>query len=231
MTPVSPLYVSRFTAWAPGLDRLELWQAWAADNREIPGSEESPGAGRSPALEFIDPLLRRRISRISRMTIQVLHDLLPVGEDIRILFFSFRGEITQQLRINQGLIEEYTIRPAVFSLSVFNTPVALATIALNLRAGYSAIYPGEGRFNTGLRAAAAPVAAGDVERMVLVYADEPAPEEYGALCPRENGSLALGAILSSQNSEGALPLEVADGTSPGNFLRSLLRRGVPYGSP
>jgi hypothetical protein len=182
-------------------------------------------------LEFTDPLFRRRLSLVSRMTIQVLHDLLSPGEDSKILFFSFRGEITQQLRINQGLIEEHTVRPAVFSLSVFNTPVALATIALNLRAGYSALYPGEGRFNTGLQAAAAPVAAGDAERAVLVYADEPVPGEYGPLCPRENGSLALGAVLSSQKPEGALPLEAADGTSPGNFLRSLLRREVPYGSP
>ncbi|MFP3089355.1 beta-ketoacyl synthase chain length factor [Treponema sp. TIM-1] len=225
MSPVSPLYVSRFSAWAPGLDRLELWQEWAADNREI------PGAGEGPALEFTDPLFRRRLSLVSRMTIQVLHDLLLPGEDPKILFFSFRGEITQQLRINQGLIEEHTVRPAVFSLSVFNTPVALATIALNLRAGYTAIYPGEGRFTTGLWAAAAPVSAGDTERMVLVYADESAPEEYGPLRPRENGSLALGAILSSRNSEGALPLEAADGTSPENFLRSLLQREAPYGSP
>ncbi|MDR0589663.1 MAG: beta-ketoacyl synthase chain length factor [Spirochaetaceae bacterium] len=225
MNPVSPLYASRFSAWAPGLDRLDAWQEWAAGRREIPGSEESP------ALEFTDPLFRRRLSRISRMTIQVLHELLPPGEDRKILFFSFRGEITQQLRINQELIEEHTVRPAVFSLSVFNTPVALATIALDLRAGYSAVYPDEGRFDLGLQAAAAPVAAGDEESMALVYADESVPEEYGPLRPRKNGSLALGAILSSQNSKGALPLNRADGTSPENFLRSLLRWGVPYGSP
>jgi hypothetical protein len=225
MSPAVPLYVSRFSAWAPGLDSLGAWREWAAANREI------PGAGEGPALGFTEPLFRRRLSLVSRMTIQVLHDLLPPGEDPKILFFSFRGEITQQLRINQGLIEEHTVRPAIFSLSVFNAPAALAAIALNLRAGYSAIYPGEGRFMTGLMTAAAPVAAGEAERMAMVYADESAPEAYGPLRPRENGSLALGAILSSRGSKGALPLEAADGASPGDFLRSLLRREVPYGSP
>jgi hypothetical protein len=187
-------------------------------------------------LEFVEPLFRRRLSLVSRMTIQVLHDLLPLGEDTKIRFLSFRGEITQQLRINQTLVQEHTVRPAAFSLSVFNTPVALATIALDLRAGYSALYPPGGRFDLGLWAAAAPVAAGDAEQIALVYADEPAPEAYGPLRPRENNALALGAILSARNSAGALPLEKAlgggaAGTSPADFLRSLLAAGVPYGSP
>jgi hypothetical protein len=225
MIPASPVYIPRFSAWAPHLESLEEWREWAAENRKVPDSRESP------ALEFIDPLFRRRLSRISRMTIQVLHDLLPLGEDTKILFFSFRGEITRQLRINQELSREHTVSPSAFSLSVFNTPVAAATIALKLRAGYSAVYPGEGRFNTGLWAAAAPIAAGNAECIAMIYADESVPEEYGPLGPQENSSLALGVILSCRKPVGALPLEAADGTSPENFLRSLLRQEVPYGSP
>jgi hypothetical protein len=225
MIPVSAVYISRFSAWAPQLENLGEWRKWVAENRKLPGS------GESPALKFIDPLFRRRLSRISRMTIQVLHDLLPLGEDTKILFFSFRGEITRQLRINQELIREQTVSPAAFSLSVFNTPVAAAAIALKLQAGYSAVYPGGERFDTGLWTAAAPVAAGNAERIALVYADESAPEEYGPLRPQENTSLALGVILSCRKPAGALPLEAADGTSPENFLRSLLKQEVPYGSP
>jgi hypothetical protein len=219
------VYISRFSAWAPGLDNPEAWREWAAENRALPGS------GETPALEFTDPLFRRRLSRVSRMTIQVLHDLLPLGDAARVLFFSFRGEITQELRINQDLIREHTVRPAVFSHSVFNTPIALATMALDLRAGYSAVYPGGGSFRTGLLSAAVPVICGDAEEIVLVYADESAPEEYGPLRPRDNNSLALGALLSRRKPAGALALEEADPASPADFLRSLLRRGTHYGAP
>jgi hypothetical protein len=135
------------------------------------------------------------------------------------------------LGINRQLIEEQQVSPAAFSLSVFNAPAAAATIALGLRAGYSAVYPGDGCFETGLLAAAAPVAARSAEYIAMVYADEPAPEEYGPLCPEENSPLALGAILSRRRTAGALPLEGADAASPEAFLRSLLRREVPYGSP
>jgi hypothetical protein len=229
VTAEAAVYVSRFSAWAPGLDSPGAWREWAAGRREI------DAAGEGPALGFTEPLFRRRLSRISRMTIQVLHELLPLGE-AKVLFFSFRGEIAQQLRINRGLVEERAVSPAAFSLSVFNTPVALASIVLNLPQGYSAVYPGDGRFATGLLAAAAPLlspggSGAEAREMVAVYADEPLPAEYEPLLPGVGQALALGAVLSRRESPGALPLDAADDASPEAFLRSLLERRVPYGAP
>jgi hypothetical protein len=214
--------VSRFSSWAPGLENQEDWKEWAWGNRQIPGT------GKSPELAFTPPLFRRRLSQLSRMTIQVIHELLPLGERTKLVFLSFRGEITQQLNINRMLIEEGSLTPAAFSLSVFNAPIALASIALNLTAGYTAIYPGGNRFDTGLFSAAAPLLEDAARETVLVYADEWIPPQYGSLAPSGEEPLAF-AVLLSRRKEG-IPLMPADiPESPRDFLKFLCLYGNTYG--
>ncbi|MDR1319507.1 MAG: beta-ketoacyl synthase chain length factor [Treponema sp.] len=218
-SPGSVVGVSRFASWAPGLGSAEEWREWARGRREI----EKSKAG--PPLEFTDPLFRRRLSQISRMTIQVLHDLMPFAEAAKIVFVSFRGEIAQQFKINRMLTEEGAVGPAAFSQSVFNTPPALAAAALNLRSGYSALYPGKDLFRTGFLAAAAPVLSGDARESVLVYADELCPSEYGRLCPENGRPLAFAALLGAPAESGG-PDPGAEGgedplASPEKFIARL----------
>lgn len=236
-TPMGGLYLIRYSAWAPGMDSPEAWSAWERGDRDIPES------GEAPALGFTDPRFRRRLSQVSRMTIQVLYDL-RLSKDTKIVFCSLRGEITQQLKINRGLIESGELGPAAFSLSVFNAPTALATIALNHQAGYTAIYPGNGRFSPGLIAAAVGVqggaeasrgaAASVATEAALVYADELVPLEYSGLRPLDSQALAFGVILSSQSGPTAHPLDLDRSSSnqgwdnPRDFLRYLIQSGVPW---
>jgi hypothetical protein len=163
------------------------------------------------------------------MTIQVLHDLIPIPEGAKILFSSFRGEIAQQLKINKMLVEDEALMPAAFSLSVFNTPSALASMALKLSAGYSAVYTAEGRWDGALLAAAAQAACG-AGKTVLVYADEAIPPEYQAVARTAHGAAASGtaeprafafaALLSPR--EGGVPLAGAvPRDSPEAFLKYL----------
>jgi hypothetical protein len=195
------VYVSRFASWAPGLDSPADWEEWARGAKEITASGESPALdfAEAPHLKLAPKefaLFKRRQSQISRMTIHVLHAIMPVGENVKTVFVSFRGEITQQFKINKMLIEEGDISPSAFSQSVFNTPPALAAIALGLEAGYSSVYPGNSRFETGFQAAAASLLSANSGELVLVYADELCPAEYGDLCPQPNRPLAFAALLS-----------------------------------
>ncbi|MDR2785768.1 MAG: beta-ketoacyl synthase chain length factor [Treponema sp.] len=227
------VYAARFAAWAPGFTGADDWKSWARDKRTIPQNAESP------VLDYIDPLYRRRLSRISRMTIQVIHDVLPVGKDTKLVFVSFRGELGRQLAINRMLAEDGDIKPAAFSLSVFNTPPALAAIAFNLDAGYTAVYPGNDSFRTGLMAALAPVVSGAVREIVLVYADELCPEEYGAAaggyavsqgppgtdsaaCVQPRAPFAFAALLCRGNSGTPVVVSGEAAASPEAFLKYLL---------
>jgi hypothetical protein len=217
------MYITRLAAWAPGMETGEEWREWARGSREISMSRESPG------IEFTDPLFRRRLSQISKMTIRVIHDLLKPGEDIKIVFLSFRGELARQYEINKMLIEENSLMPAAFSLSVFNAPPALAAMALRLEAGYTALYPGQDSFDAGLAAAAAAALCGSGEKILLVYADEMPIPEYLRLSTGKCEPLAFGVLLSREPGTESIPLgEIDRAGSPAAFLKSLiLHRQLP----
>jgi hypothetical protein len=209
-------FIGRFSAWAPGISNAEEWRQWAQGSRSL-------GSGcESPEIAFTDPMFRRRLSQISKMTIQVVHDLLPAGEDTKIFFLSFRGEIAKQFKINKMVIEDNSLMPAAFSTSVFNAPVALASIAFALKGGYCAIYPGNGSFVAALDLAAAQLLTGDQDSLIFVYADEEIPAEYEGLHDlRENAEpLAFAFVLAKK---GNIPLSSGSikTDSPQDFLKSL----------
>jgi len=211
------VYITRLSAWAPGINNSAEWNEWALGQRNI--SSGSKG----PELSFVDPMFRRRLSQVSRMTIQVAHDLMPLMDDTKILFLSFRGELSRQFQINKMLIEEQTLSPAVFSLSVFNAPAALASMALGLKGGYSAIYPGENSFFTGLKAATAELLCGKTKELAFIYADEEAPPEYSCFFAEAPPAAAFGFILSKTRHPGSIPIPQADEQeTPLVFLKKLL---------
>jgi len=215
-------YITRLCAWAPGVENPGEWEEWAQSKRDISSGTQGP------AIAFTDSLFRRRLSQISKMTIQVVHGLLPVGENTKILFVSFRGELSRQFQINKMLIEEKSLMPAAFSFSVFNAPVALASIALGLKGGYSALYPGNNSFSAGLSAAEASFVSGasfpsETQELIFVYADEQAPSEYERCfkaCPLP---LAFAFLLTREPQSLSVPLSSLKGSdSPLDFLRLLI---------
>jgi len=226
-------YISRLCAWAPGIGNSGEWDEWAQGKRDI--SSDAKGQGTQvPAIDFTDSMFRRRLSQISKMTVQVVHDLLPVGEDTKIFFVSFRGEISRQYQINKMLIEEKSLMPAAFSLSVFNAPAALASIALGLKGGYSALYPGNNSFSSALSAASASFVSDAQDELIFVYADEEPPPEYrryfkacsGTEQAQSPPAIAFAFLLTRAPQSLSVPfssLNEAEG-SPLDFLRLLLRK-------
>lgn len=180
-------------------------------------SPENPAE--QPKLEYVDALFRRRLSQLTRMTIEAVHGLITEASDeeknsilsSKLVFASFRGEIARQLKINKGLVEDADVMPAPFSLSVFNTPPAAATIALGMKAGYTAIYPSEDNFYSALLAAASSVISGSEKQVIFAYADEKIPEEYKD-CKNyiEKSPLAFACLISGEKSKGAIEINLRD---------------------
>ena len=192
-------------------------------------SYENPGE--APKLPYVDTLFKRRLSQISRMTIDVIHSLIGEnGEnsDVKIVFSSFRGEIARQLKTNRTLFDDAAVMPASFSISVFNAPPGLATIVCKMKAGYTAIFPGDGKFSSSLTAACAGILCGDEKKVIFAYADELVPEEYksspGYVRPHP---LAFACVLSAERREGASEIPVGEkeffkiASSPEAFLAYL----------
>lgn len=216
-------YVSNIAAWAPGLaDDEKLWSDWANGKAEIEQIKESP------KLEYTDPLFRRRLSQITKMTVHVVHKLLEqshINKDTKIVYLSLRGEIEREFTINKGLIEDDMILPASFSLSVFNTPISSATLAFGMKGGYSVIFPSKNNFADGFKTAIAPVLAGTEKEIIFVYSDELVPELYGEKRPEENIPLAFACIISSEQKSNCVSFEDFFNItkSPSDFLKYLLK--------
>lgn len=166
--------------------------SWKPDEKDLSAA---------PKLEFTDAVFRRRLSNLSKMTIQVVHDFFQNGIDrgTKIVFSSKRGEITREFKINKTLIQDGEILPASFSLSTFNAPIALATIAENLRGGYSAIYPSQGNFSDAILAACAPILCSRETQVAFVYAEEFVPDFYEGVFREKNSPLAFAALLSASS--------------------------------
>jgi len=219
------LYISDISKWAPGLaDDEGLWQKWARGDAQTKIEQIKE----SPKLEYTDPLFRRRLSQITKMTVHVIHNLLEkthISPETKLVFISLRGEIEREFTINKGIIEDGMILPAGFSLSVFNTPISSATLAFGLKGGYSVLYPSKNDFKQAFMAAAAPVLAGTEKEIVLVYADELVPEFYGNKRPSENIPLAFACLISSEKKNNGVIIEDFSnvGKSPVDFLRFLLK--------
>lgn len=101
------------------------------------------GEGREcPSLKYAPMLFRRRLSVLTRATVEVLHFLLqecPDAAEYQQVFISVRGEMAREFSIEKALIQDGEILPADFTLSVFNTAIAQSAILLGLKKGYCVV--------------------------------------------------------------------------------------------
>jgi len=221
------IYIVRFSTWACGIKNADEWRQWASGEREMVCDNVGPD------ISYTDSMFRRRLSQISKMTVQVVHDLLPLDENTKMFFLSFRGEISKQLKINKMVLEEKSLTPAVFSLSVFNTPVALASIAFGLKGGYSALYPGNNSLSSGLAAVKAALLGGTNERIVFIYADEEIPQEYKSIITYNAPPFAFAMILSRFPEPRSVPFSAISNDineSPQDLLKNLVLCGELHAS-
>lgn len=217
---MNELYISKPYCWAPNVTSDNEWAEWKDGKRQILSTEDVP------ELSFTTPIFKRRLSQLSKMTIQVVHDAVS-GEncaDIKQVFVSLRGEIKREFTINEKLIKEGEVSPSAFSLSVFNAPIALATIACKLKTGYSVIFPSSNSFYDAFIAASSPVLCGDEKSILFIYADELVPESYGKLRPAKNEPMAFAFVISGEAKDSYKILNIQDARhkTPYDFLKGIL---------
>ena len=168
-------------------------------------SEEAP----LPDVKFVPMLTRRRLSQLSKMVVYVNEQIGKDASPCKVTFASQFGEITQQLKISQALLDTGNVSPAHFSLSVFNASIANATILKKNTAGYSAVFSGKEAFRDGLRDCVAALKAGSDSERLFIFADEKIPETYAPVAgvPYPNAVCALALRLTTDASKGGRILD------------------------
>lgn len=180
--------------WAPGLDSLGDWEEWKE------GHKEGEDSTVSPALPFCSPVAIRRFSQLTRMTVYAAH---KTGLDAGHLFFaSSNGEINSQLKLNTYYVENDEMKPSLFSLSVFNTAPAQATMLLGSNIPYTPLFSGrETVIRNLLLAGTAPLVSGRLSSVILIYAEEHIPEEYRSLISGFELPMVIALQLSASGPE------------------------------
>lgn len=182
-----------------------------------------------PDVAFVPMLTRRRLSYVSRMVVLVSDQVSKDSKGnklppCKVTFASQFGEITQQLKISQALIDTGAVSPAHFSLSVFNASIANATILETNPAGYSAVFSGKSAFTTGLTDCIAALQNEEASsERSFIFADELIPETYAPVAgvPYPNAVCGLALRLTTDESKADKAYKNVDLISQMQMLKIL----------
>jgi hypothetical protein len=160
-------------------------------------------AAKAPDLGFIEPIVRRRLSGLSRVALKVAHDCAADREAVRVLFASRHGELRRTTDILHAMTAGEPVSPTSFSLSVLNAMTGLFGIARGDRSAAGAVSAGAATLGYALFEAHAQYAADPSAPVLMVYADEPADAVYGTVEHEVKGG-ALAVLLDASTAIGRL---------------------------
>ena len=175
-----------WAAWAPGVSTPEEWQAWAAGTRAIADAPDSP------PVDFIPAMQRRRLSRLSRLSLAAAYACAGENNHLPTVFASRHGEIHRTLGLLNDVVQSEPLSPMAFSLSVHNTASGLYSIATGNTAPSTAIAAGLDTLPMAIIEAVGQLQRHD--EVMVVYAEEPLPAEYSQFASNDNSAL-LGLAL------------------------------------
>ncbi len=183
------LAVCRWAAWAPGVTDSPSWHAWADGEKTITGSV-------APDVQFVAPMMRRRLSRLSRMAFRVAVDCLADEEEsVAYVFCSRYGEYHRSYGILKDLANGEPASASAFSMSVHNTSASLFAIEKQDSSQSTAVAGGEATLEAAFLEAWCLLSNDAASTVLVVYHDEPLPELYRDQATTVLNSAAFAMLL------------------------------------
>lgn len=192
---------------------------WFEEDPPIPRAQGIDLAVGRPALDTVDPIQRRRLSRLARGALHCALRVAPPG-DLRLVYASRHGESDRTIGLLRDLASGVDVSPAAFSMSVHNAVPGLLSILAGNRAPISAVAAGSESFGYGLLAAAAAWKADPAQQVLFLYGEDRLPELWAPFVP-EVPPHALALLLGAGGRDLVLAWDPERrGSEPGN-LQSL----------
>jgi hypothetical protein len=157
-----------------------------------------------PNVAFVEPMARRRLSRLARGFCHCAQRLSPPG-DVQVVFASRHGEAERTLGLLKELAAGGDLSPALFSTSVHNAVPGLWSILKGNRAAATALAAGAATFGWGLVEALGMQEAEPDAPVLYVYAEDRLPgvwTEAGAESSAQAGLHAVALLLGGEAGRG-----------------------------
>jgi hypothetical protein len=164
--------ILEWSAYADGLIHRDDWLKWADGLPQLP----SPTVETVPALAEMPAMMRRRVDRLGRLACQVAYWCHP-ADAIPMVFASRYGDAARSLSLLGDLVRNEPLSPAGFGLSVHNAISALYSIAQGHTGNTVVVAAGRATVAAALAEAAALLADGAPE-VLVVYYEAPLPASY-----------------------------------------------------
>jgi len=190
------------------------WAAWPCDHATASDSAASF------ELQYIDALTRRRLGRLAKMALHVAGLCVVAMPRVRTVFASRHGELHRTIDMLAMLAQSESLSPTAFGLSVHNAAAGIFSIARHDRSSSTAIAAGEDTLAYALLEAHVQLESNPEMPVLVVYADEPLPQEYAAYACAEEHPHAL-ALLLSPDATRSIALDASEAAeAPSESMQS-----------
>jgi hypothetical protein len=206
--------ILEWSAYADGLTRHDDWLRWAKGFPQLP----RPLVESVPPLTEMPAMMRRRVDRLGRLACQVAYWCqAPAG--VPMVFASRYGDATRSLALLGDLVQGQPLSPTGFGLSVHNAVSALYSIAQGHTDNTVVVAGGRASVAAALTEAAALLADGAPE-VLVVYYEAPLPGSYAGFedepaCEYAWAWRVARPGASAQDASPALTLELCEAEADG----------------
>ncbi|WP_407331328.1 beta-ketoacyl synthase chain length factor [Enterovibrio sp. 27052020O] len=204
------------TALSPGLENQDDWANWCHNGYQWPTDSGMPPTSAIPAM------MRRRMSNISKLAVQIAAQLTQHDSVNFAVFSSRHGELQRTITLLTDILAGEEASPTAFSQSVHNTAAGLFTIATKQAVPATSLSGGEDSFHYALTEAAIYLAENPTHKVLIIDFDAPLPAPYTPFEIHHLPPYALGMVVEQgeqitvsrksmpeDRSEAALPQALA----------------------
>lgn len=159
-----------------------------------------------PTLPEMPAMVRRRVERSGRLACQVAYWCQAGGEQVPMVFASRYGDATRSLSMLGDLVNQQSLSPTGFALSVHNAVSAIYAIARGDKGNAVVVAAGRATVTAALAEASSLIADGAPQVLVVCY-DAPLPQDYAGFHDEAACEFAWAWLLG--------PAAAADGPAGG----------------
>ncbi|MDB1123266.1 beta-ketoacyl synthase chain length factor [Vibrio algarum] len=183
--------VDQYYALCESLSSADDWKAWLNDS-EFSSSNKTP-------VNHIPAMMRRRMSPLSKIAVQVALELIEQHDIGYIVFSSRHGELPRTVELIKSILVGDDASPMAFSQSVHNTAAGLTTIATKQAIPVTSLAAGQDTFQQALIESFTYLSEPELtkKKVLLVDFDAPLPNEYKEFESELFATYAVGLVISA----------------------------------